>query len=28
MDDGTDCVQTLTNRQFPLKLGYVAVVNR
>ena len=28
MDEGTDCVSILSNRLLPLKLGYVAVVNR
>jgi dynamin 1-like protein len=28
MDDGTDATEILTNKVIPLKLGYVAVVNR
>ena len=28
MDDGTDCTALLANRTLPLKLGYIAVVNR
>jgi hypothetical protein len=28
MDEGTDCAHLLSNRLLPLKLGYVAVVNR
>ena len=28
MDDGTDCTALLSNRTLPLKLGYIAVVDR